>query len=47
MSARPVWPSPFSYWVGAPKEVTFAAQYPACTHPCQRFAAVVAQRSRA
>ena len=38
-------PSAFSYSVGVPEEVSFAAQYPARTCPCQRFDAVLADRS--
>ena len=39
---RRVWPSAFSYGVGTPEGVSFAAQYPACTYPCQRFAPALA-----
>jgi hypothetical protein len=31
-------PSARPYSVGVPKEVCFAAEYPARTFPCQRFA---------
>ena len=33
------------YGVGIPEEVTFAAEYPACTCPCQRFVATLADRT--
>jgi len=51
MSARPVLPSARFYGVGTPeyplsRGMAFAARYPACTFPCQRFAAAVA-RARA
>src|SRR5207253_253419 len=36
-----VWPSASPYSVGAP-ERDFAAEYPACTFPCQRFTLVLA-----
>jgi hypothetical protein len=42
---RSVLPSAFSYSVGIPKQVPFAAQYPARTFPCQRFAAFLADSS--
>jgi hypothetical protein len=34
---RPRHGEPYYYSVGAP-ECTFAAEYPACPYPCQRFA---------
>jgi len=43
MAARRVWPSAYLHGIGTPEWVMdFAAQYPACTFPCQRFAAIVA-----
>src|SRR5881396_1339877 len=33
-----MWPSAYSYGVGVPKRGSFAAEYPACPYPCQRFA---------
>ena len=37
-TALRLWPSPSSHRVGIPNLAYFAAQYPACTFPCQRFA---------
>src|SRR5438034_549070 len=34
-----MWPSAYSYGVGVPKRGSFAAEYPACPYPCQRFPA--------
>jgi hypothetical protein len=31
-------PSALCYCVGTRKEISFAAQWLACTHPCRRFA---------
>ncbi len=41
-----MWPSAFLHGVGAPEEVSFAAQYPARPFPCQRFAAVLTNENR-
>jgi hypothetical protein len=38
LSSPLVWPSASQNGVGAPIEIDFAAQYPACLCPCQRFA---------
>lgn len=37
IAMRPVVPSDYPYSVGIPDQASFAAQYPACTYPCQRF----------
>jgi hypothetical protein len=49
MATRSVWPSAVSYSVGTPEGLVlthegmdYAAQYPACTFPCQRFAPALA-----
>jgi hypothetical protein len=42
MSVQGMRPSAFSYSVGVPEEVSFAAEYPARTLPCQRFVAALA-----
>jgi hypothetical protein len=46
MATLPVWPSVVLQDVGTPeyplsRGMDFAAQYPACTSPCQRFTATV------
>ncbi len=48
MAVHPVLPSAYTYSVGIPKYLPlarqgmhFAAQYPACTFLCQRFAVVL------
>ena len=42
MATRPVWPSAYLHGVGTPEWImSFAAQYPARTFPCQRFAGAV------
>jgi len=51
MSAHRVWPSAILHDIGTPEYllsqgINFAAQYPACTSPCQRFARAVT-RARA
>jgi hypothetical protein len=38
-------PSAFSYSVGIPEELSYAAQYPARTFPCQRFDAALSSGS--
>jgi hypothetical protein len=38
-------PSAFSYSVGIPEELSYAAEYPARTFPCQRFDAALASGS--
>ena len=38
-------PSAFSYSAGIPEELSYAAQYPARTFPCQRFDAALASGS--
>jgi hypothetical protein len=38
-------PSAFSYSVGVQKDISFAAEYPARTFPCQRFDAALADGS--
>jgi hypothetical protein len=50
--APPAWPSVFLHDVGTPEYLLsqgmdFATQYPACTSPCQRFAAAVTRGTRA
>ena len=45
MSRRQVEPSASPYSVGTPEEMSFAAEYPARTCPCQRFDAVLSGRS--
>jgi hypothetical protein len=40
-----MWPSAFSYGVGVPEEIAFAAEYPACTFPCHRFVATLTDRT--
>jgi hypothetical protein len=52
MALRPVLPSAFVHGVGIPKflplarqGMDFAAQYRACTFPCQRFVAALASGS--
>ena len=52
MALRPVLPSAFAHSVGVPEYLPltrqgmdFAAQYPACTFPCQRFDAVLTDNS--
>jgi hypothetical protein len=42
LATRRVWPSAFPYSVGAPEGSSFAAEYPACAFPCQRFACTLA-----
>ncbi len=49
MAAHPVLPSAHLHGVGIPEYLPlvrqgmyFAAQYPTCTFPCQRFVAVLA-----
>lgn len=42
ITTRQVLPSAFLYSVGISKESTFAAAYPACTYPCQRFGIALA-----
>jgi hypothetical protein len=49
LAAPPVLPSAFLHGVGIPKYLLlapqgmyFAAQYPTCTSPCQRFDATLA-----
>ena len=42
MMVRVVWPSAFLYSVSALDIQLFAAQYPARSFPCQRFAAALA-----
>ena len=37
LATHRVWPSASGYSVGTPDATVFAAQYPACTSPCQRF----------
>jgi hypothetical protein len=37
-----VWPSASPYSVGTPEKETFAAEYPACAYPYQRFASDLA-----
>ena len=44
-----VWPSAYSYSLGTPdhpqlwpRGMYYAAQYPACAYPCQRFAHTLA-----
>ena len=37
LSSLMMWPSASPNGVGAPYEMDFAAQYPACLCPCQRF----------
>jgi hypothetical protein len=41
MTVRVVWPSAFLYSVSALDFQNFAAQYPARSFPCQRFAAAL------
>jgi hypothetical protein len=41
MAVRVVWPSAFLYSVSALDFQNFAAQYPARSFPCQRFAATL------
>jgi len=36
------WPAAYLHGVGTPKDIAFAAQYPACTYPCQRLAPTLA-----
>ena len=52
MAARPVLPSDSLHSVGIPEYlllaqqgIYFAAQYPTCTSPCQRFDAALASGS--
>jgi hypothetical protein len=52
MSVHPVLPSAYLHGVGIPKYrllpqpgIYFAAQYPTCTSPCQRFDAALASGS--
>jgi hypothetical protein len=52
MALRPVSPSADLHGVGIPEYlplarqgIYFAAQYPACTFPCQRFVAALASGS--
>jgi hypothetical protein len=45
ISALPILPSAFSYSVGIPEDLSFAAEYPARTFPCQRFDAALADGS--
>jgi len=52
MAAHSVLPSAFAHGVGIPEYLPlprqgmdFAAQYPACTLPCQRFVAALASGS--
>ena len=47
MATHPVWPSASPYErrhpeVPGSQRSNFAAQYPACTFPCQRFTGVLA-----
>jgi len=42
---RPVLPSACPYSVGIPKRHNFVAEYPARMYPCQRFDAVLTNRS--
>jgi hypothetical protein len=51
LAAHRVWPSVFSQDVGTPKYpplaqwgMDYAAQYLACTYPCQRFVPALAGR---
>lgn len=43
ISAHRMLPSAFSYSVGIPEQLSFAAQYPARTSPCPRFVATLAR----
>ena len=50
LAVHPVLPSAYTYGVGIPKYLSlsrqgmhFAAQYPVCTYPCQRFAFVLTE----
>ena len=45
-SSLMMWPSACPYGVGTPNEMDFAAQYPACLCPCQRFACHLAANTR-
>ena len=45
ISVRQVVPSASSYGVGVPEGVSFAAEYPAHTFPCQRFVAALSSSS--
>ena len=42
ISTHRMWPSASPYSVGTPEKIAFAAEYPARTYPCQRFATVLA-----
>ena len=43
--AHQMLPSASPYSVGVPEDTFFAAEYPARTFPCQRFAAALASDS--
>ena len=45
-SSPMMWPSASPNGVGTPNEMDFAAQYPACLCPCQRFACHLAANTR-
>ena len=45
-SSLMMWPSACPYGVGTPNEMDFAAQYPACLCPYQRFACHLAANTR-
>ena len=45
ISAHSMLPSATPYSVGIPEELSFAAEYPARTFPCQRFDAALASGS--